>query len=79
MEVTLFRRALAKACPVILIGSALSGIGGCGDDPSRDAGTIELSKAKAQAAANGQAGPDAAVGKKGQPQSKGSGRVRPDM
>ena len=49
---------------------------GCGDDPSRDAGQIDMAKAKAQAAADGQASPDLPVGKK--TQSKGPGRVRPN-
>lgn len=41
------------------------GLTGCGDDPSKDAGTLDITAAKAQAAKDGQAMEGEAAPKKG--------------
>ncbi len=54
--------AMALTLGVISLSCALSG---CGDDPTRAAGTLDISAAKAQAARDGQSVDGEAAPKKG--------------
>lgn len=71
-----YSRWLFRSIAPILVLGSLPLLTGCGDDPSRDAGQIDMATAKANSGAAADAGK---VNPKAKVQSKSSGRARPDM
>lgn len=75
MEIRAPERCTGIAARGLAIAALCLIVAACGDDPSRDAGQIDMAKAKANSGVND----PTSVNAKSKVQSKASGRARPDF